>query len=81
MRSVRDVHQLRFLAFIVTCSAAADLCCVVLHDWSFVKLENRPRKHLGFRIIGAMVHHPQLDAYPIGSDWFSTEIKEFSATI
>ncbi len=47
---------------------------MVLRDWSFAKLENRPRKHLGFRIIGAMVDHPKLDVYSIGRDWFSTEI-------
>ena len=75
MHSVRDVHQLRFHAFIVTCSAAEeDYTHVVLRDWSFVKLENRPRKHLGFRLIGALVHHPKLTAFPIGSDWFSTEV-------
>ena len=75
---MRDVHHLRFHAFIVTCSAADEPgtgYALVLRDWSFVKLKNRPRKNLGFRIIGTMVSHPALDTYPIGSEWFSTEIK------
>jgi hypothetical protein len=80
--NVRDVHQLRFYAFMMTCFTAAvpsdqaTMPPVVLRDWSFVKLDMKhaPR-HLGFRLIGALVGHPQIDASFNGSDWFSTEIK------
>jgi hypothetical protein len=80
LHSVRDVHQLRFHAFIVTCFAAAvpseqTNMTVVLRDWSFVKLEKQVRKHLGFRVIGALVAHPKINASLTGSDWFSTEIR------
>jgi len=47
---------------------------VVLRDWWFVKLD-RGRKHLGFRAIGKLVHHPNLDASSTGEDWFSSEIR------
>ena len=75
---MRDVHQLRSHAFIVTCSAAAvpseqTNMAVVLRDWSFVKKE--APKHLGFRVIGALVSHPKINASLSGSDWFSTEIR------
>ena len=82
LHSVRDVHQLRFLAFIVTCFAAAApeaaKCtggAVVLRDWSFVKLESHAPRHRGFRIIGVLVEHPKKDASCEGMEWFSTEIK------
>ena len=79
---MRDVHQLRFLAFIVTCFAAAApeaaKCtggAVVLRDWSFVKLESHAPRHRGFRIIGVLVEHPKKNASCEGMEWFSTEIK------
>ena len=82
LHSVRDAHQRRFHAFIVTCSAAAgspnaqrQAAAVVLRDWSFVHLESHAPRHLGFRVIGALVQHPKQDASCIGMEWFSTEIK------
>ncbi len=79
---MRDVHQRRFHAFIVTCSAAAvspkaqcEAAAVVMCDWSFVKLESRAPRHLGFRVIGVLVQHPKKDASCRGMEWFSTEIK------
>ena len=80
---MRDVHQLRFHAFMMTCFAAAVPSGqaifndpVVLRDWSFVKLDTKyAPKHLGFRLVGALAGHPQIDASFNGSDWFSTEIK------
>ena len=79
---MRDVHQLRFLAFIVTCSAAAvspkaqhQAAAVVMRDWSFVKLESHAPRLLGFRVIGVLVQHPKKDASCNGMEWFSTEIK------
>ena len=81
LHRVRDVHQLRFLAFIVTCFAAAESPkevlggAVVMRDWSFVKLEGHAPRHRGFRIIGKLVQHPEKDASCKGMEWFSTEIK------
>jgi len=80
LHSVRDVHQLRFHAFIVTCSAAAESpksqpAAVVLSTWSFVQLETHAPRHLGFRVIGRLVQHPTKDASFNGMEWFSTEIK------
>ena len=79
---MRDVHQLRFLAFIVTCSAAAvspkaqhQAAAVVMRDWSFLKLESHAPRHRGFRIVGVLVEHPKKDASCKGMEWFSTEIK------
>ena len=84
---MRDVHHLRFHACMMTCVAAAvahrppsenseqTLVAVVLRDWSFVKLEKDVRKHLGFRVFGALVAHPKINASLMGSDWFSTEIR------
>jgi len=80
LHSVRDVHQLRFHAFIVTCSAAAESpksqpAAVVLSTWSFVQLETHAPRHLGFRVIGTLVQHPKKDASSNGMEWYSTEIK------
>jgi hypothetical protein len=47
---------------------------VVLCDWCFVKLD-RVRKHLGFRVIGKLVVHPNINASFIGNDWFTSEVK------
>ncbi len=80
---MRDVHQLRFHAFIVTCFAAAvspkaqhQAAAVVMRDWSFVKLESHAPRRLGFRVIGVLVQHPKIGASCNGMEWFSTEIKE-----
>jgi hypothetical protein len=81
LHSVRDVHQLRFHAFIVTCSAAAEspksqrqAAAVVLSGWSFVQLETHAPRHLGFRVIGTLVQHPKKDASCNGMAWYSTEM-------
>jgi hypothetical protein len=76
LHSVRDVHQLCFHAFMMTCFAARyyasseipEQTPVVLRDWCFVKLD-RVRKHLGFRAIG------KLNASSIGEDWFTSEVR------
>ena len=83
---MRDVHQLRFAAFMMTCFAAhyaahyapselSEQPTAVLRDWCFVKLHNRVRKHFGFRAIGALVHHPDIDKSFTGEEWFSSEIR------
>ena len=80
--SVRDVHQLCFHAFMMTCFAAhyyasseiPEQTPVVLRDWCFVEL-NRVRKHLGFRAIGKLVAHSKIDASSIGEDWFTSEVR------
>ncbi len=48
---------------------------VVLRYWCFVHLQNDARKHLGFRVIGALVAHPKIHASHTGKDWFSSEIR------
>jgi hypothetical protein len=82
LHSVRDVHQLSFHAFMMTCfaahhyasSKAIEQNTVVLRDWCFVKLD-RVRKHLGFRAIGKLVAHPKINASFIGEDWFTSEVR------
>jgi hypothetical protein len=79
--SVRDVHQLRFYAFMMTCFTAAvpsdqaTMPPVVLRDWCFVKLDRVRKQHLGFRAIVKLVAHPKISASSIGENWLTSEVR------